>query len=483
MLDGWRIAIRPARSMNLMLQDRAKIYIKSGDGGRGIVSFLREKYVPFGGPDGGDGGKGGDIVFVVDDQLSTLMPFRHTVHFRAEDGHPGGKKNMRGRSGEDLRIRVPPGTVISDDETGELLCDLTEPGEEALIAAGGVGGLGNARFKSSINQAPRIAELGEPGIETWLRLELKMIADVGLVGLPNAGKSTLLAAVSAARPKIADYPFTTLQPNLGFVEIGGAGGPTFVLADIPGLIDGAAEGVGLGLDFLRHVERCRMLIHLIDGSGGLEGRDPVVDYQTIRDELQAYSPELAAKPSLVAINKLDLTETREYLDLITEELPAEARPVWAVSAATGEGVSELMIEVGKQLQSIPIPEPKPANQKVYTLEDAEDTWNAERLSRHHFEVTGVKIERTLRMTDFSLEEAAERFQRILESSGISAALTDFGIVPGDVVHIAGAELIWDQAALDAERELQEGVTRRMTRRERIEKNFGLVEEVEEVFEP
>ena len=257
-----------------MLQDQARINIKSGNGGRGVVSFRREKYVPHGGPDGGDGGKGGDVILYVDDQLATLTPFRYNVHFAAENGQPGSGRQMHGKDGADVRIPVPPGTVVLDDETLDPLVDLVEPGEEAVLLKGGIGGAGNARFKSSRNQAPRIAELGEPGQEMWVRVELKLIADVGLVGLPNAGKSTILAASSAARPKIADYPFTTLEPMLGVIEIGGRGGDTYVMADIPGLIEGAAQGVGLGYEFLKHVERTRMLLHVIDGSGGLEGTRP-----------------------------------------------------------------------------------------------------------------------------------------------------------------------------------------------------------------
>ena len=297
-----------------MLVDRAQIYVKAGDGGNGSGSFRREKYVPRGGPDGGDGGRGGDVRLRVNPHLSSLLRFQFNERFIAEAGHAGAKRDRHGKSGEHLYVEVPPGTVVWDADTDELLADLTEPGEEVVVAKGGRGGLGNTHFKSSTRQAPRIAELGEPGEERNLRFDLRLIADVGLAGLPNAGKSTLLATVSAARPKIADYPFTTLAPNLGVVEVGGRGGETFVLADIPGLIEGASTGAGLGHEFLRHITRTKAIVHLLDASGGLEGRDPLVDFRTINAELAAFDPELAAKPMLVALNKIDLIEARDNLD-------------------------------------------------------------------------------------------------------------------------------------------------------------------------
>jgi GTP-binding protein len=457
-----------------MLQDRAVIYIRSGHGGRGALSFHREKYVPHGGPDGGDGGRGGHVYFRVDDQLASLIAFRYKVHFWAENGEPGRSGNRAGRAGEDLVINVPPGTVIYDDETGELVVDLVEQGAEFLVARGGLGGHGNARFKTSIHQAPRIAELGEPGVELRLRLELKLIADVGLVGYPNAGKSTLLAAASAARPKIADYPFTTLEPNLGVVEIGGRGGAAFVMADIPGLIEGAAEGVGLGLEFLRHVERTRLLLHVIDGSGGLEGRDPVQDFLSISAELSAYSDEVAEKPRIIVINKLDIPETREYLPVLTEELSPYGEDIVAISAATGEGVSELMNLVAERLREIPERDPsETAAERVYTLDGRDERYiEVERLSPHHFAVRGKKIERTFRMTNFSLDEAAERFQRVLEASGAARRMEGLGIQPGDIVHIAGDELVWGQDVLDAEAAIASPPQRRRTKRQRIEDRFG-----------
>lgn len=467
-----------------MLYDRAKIYIKSGDGGRGALSFLREKYVPNGGPDGGDGGRGGDVVFEVDDQMASLIQFKYKVHFKATNGEGGRGGNRFGKQGEDVVLKVPPGTVIYDAETDEELADLVLPGQQLVLLRGGKGGAGNARFRSSTNQAPRIAELGEPGDELWIVLELKLIADIGLVGFPNAGKSTLLAAVSAAQPKIADYPFTTLEPNLGVVEIGGRGGETFVMADIPGLIEGAAEGVGLGLEFLRHVERTRMLLHLIDGSGGLEGRDPVRDYELIQGELAAYSDDLTEKPTFIVITKMDLPETREYLPLLREELEHRADGFFAISAVTGEGVAELTLAVAARLRDIPRPElEQPAAERVYTLSNQDDRyWEVEQLSAHHFEVRGRRIERVFKMTDFRLDQAADRFQRVLELSGIAVALEREGIEPGDTVHIAGDELIWDEVTLEAEALAANPPRRRRTRRQRLQDRFEPADdEAEEVL--
>jgi GTP-binding protein len=438
-----------------VLIDRARIWVKAGDGGNGSASFRREKYVPRGGPDGGDGGRGGNIYLRAKANLTSLLPFQFTTRFKAEHGGPGRSQQRHGKNGKDLYVDVPPGTLVWDDETGEILADLTEANERTMVARGGRGGLGNVHFKSSTRQAPRIAELGEPGEERWLRMELRLVADVGLVGLPNAGKSTLLAASSAAKPKIADYPFTTLEPMLGVVTVGGIAGETFVMADIPGLISGAAEGVGLGLEFLRHVQRTRVLVHVVDASGGLEGRDPLADFDTVNAELEAYEPEMLEEPMLVALNKIDIPEAADRLPALTKTLQERGYRVFPISAATGEGVAPLMNAVAETLREVrerEVEVEKPQERRRYTLENADErAWSAERLSRHHFAVTGVGVERFTHMTDFSREEGIERYQHFLESSGISAELDSLGIEEGDVVHIANHDLIWgDQFELEPE---------------------------------
>ena len=455
-----------------MFYDHAKIYIKGGDGGAGAATFRREKYIPRGGPDGGDGGPGGNVYFRVDPQANTLIAFRYQQHFRAEAGTNGARQKKHGRTGQDLYIDVPPGTVIYDDESGEVLADLLEEDDVFLAARGGHGGKGNTRFKTSTRQAPRIAEKGEPGDERWVRLELKVIADVGLIGFPNAGKSTLLSVASAAKPKVADYPFTTLEPTLGVVDPGGGGGASFVMADIPGLIEGAAEGVGLGHEFLRHIERCRLLLHVIDGSGGLEERDPVADFHSINRELAEYSPGLAERPQIVAVNKIDLQETQENLERIEAAVAEAGYESYRISAVAGQGVDRLMHAVGDAVAGLPAPGPEiaPEERVVYTLEQDEDHWEAERISPHHYAVHGQRIERLTRMTDFGNEEASDRFQRVLERTGISDHLEDLGISPGDTVHIADYELTWDEAALEAEQE--EETRRRKTRRERMRERSG-----------
>jgi len=435
-----------------VLIDRARIWVKAGDGGNGSASFRREKYVPRGGPDGGDGGRGGTVYLRAKPNLTSLLPFQFTARFKAENGGPGRSQQRHGKNGKDLFVDVPVGTVVWDDESGEILADLTEEDERTAIVRGGRGGLGNVHFKTSTRQAPRLAELGEPGEERWLRLELRMIADVGLVGLPNAGKSTLLAASSAARPKIADYPFTTLEPILGVVQVGGADGQIFVMADIPGLIGGAAQGVGLGLEFLRHVRRTKVLVHVLDTSGGLEGRDPLQDFETVNAELHAYEEDLLAKPMLVALNKVDVSEARQKLESLTAELQNRGYAVFPISAVTGEGVQELLQAVAGVLREVQQNEAeieKPQVRRRYTLENVDErAWNVDRLSRHHFAVTGIGIERFTRMTDFSRDEAVERFQRLLESSGISDELGRLGVESGDVVHIADLDLVWgDQEEL------------------------------------
>ncbi|MDQ3694998.1 MAG: GTPase ObgE [Chloroflexota bacterium] len=433
-----------------MLIDRARIFVKSGDGGNGSSSFRREKFVPRGGPDGGDGGRGGSVLLRVRPSITSLLKFQYNEQFKAERGGSGRSQKRFGKSGQSLYIDVPAGTVVWDDESGELWADLTDDGEEVVVARGGRGGLGNVHFKTSTRQAPRIAELGEPGQERWLRLELRLIADVGLVGLPNAGKSTLLAAASAARPKIADYPFTTLEPNLGVVEVGGTGGQAFVLADIPGLIEGAATGSGLGHEFLRHITRTKVLVHVLDASGGLEGRDPLADFATITDELSAYSvDDLSEKPMMVALNKVDLAEARAHLDTLRAEFQGRGLPVYEVSAATGKGVPELMRAVAERLRAfdeVPVPKPQhAAERRLYTLDNVDErAWTVDRLAAHQFSVRGIGIERFTKMTNFALEDSLRRFQRVLESSGISGELERLGVEPGDVVNIGDHELVWGE---------------------------------------
>lgn len=430
-----------------MLIDRARIYVRAGTGGNGSASFRREKFAPKGGPDGGDGGRGGNVLLRVRRNLNSLVTFQYNERFEAQDGGNGGASNMHGKNGKSATIDVPPGTLVYDDATGELVADLTDDGEELIVARGGKGGLGNVHFKTSIHQAPRIAELGEPGDEGWLRMELRLIADVGLVGLPNAGKSTLLASTSRARPKIADYPFTTLEPNLGVVVLGGKDGQSFVMADVPGLIEGASDGVGLGHEFLRHITRTKVLIHVLDASGGLEGRDPLEDFATINAELAGYEVDLSDKPMLVALNKLDLPEAQERLPELKATLKGEGYRVFEISAATGAGVQELMRATAEILREevVAPPEQKPQQRRVYTLEGVDERlWTVEQTGEGQFLVKGIGIERLTRMTNFDLEDAVTRFQNVLTRSGIEAELERLGIEDGDIVTIAGHELTWGE---------------------------------------
>lgn len=450
-----------------MLIDRARIFVKAGDGGRGSMSFRREKYVPMGGPDGGDGGKGGDVRLVVRDNLTSLLAFQFNQHFRAQNGQAGMGSQKYGKQGATLDVDVPPGTVVLDDETGEQIADLVEPGDSFVVAKGGKGGLGNVHFKSSIRRTPKIAELGEPGIERWIRLELRIIADVGLVGLPNAGKSTLLAAASAAHPKIADYPFTTLEPNLGVVQIGGAGGQTYVMADVPGLIEGAAGGAGLGHDFLRHITRTKALVHVLDASGGLEGRNPLDDFKAIMAELEAFDPTLLERPMVVALNKIDLPEAQANVKRLRAAMKRRGLPVFEISAATGVGVPELLQAVGAILRELKVQEKELAKAaadvpKIYTLKTADErAWEVTELGPHAWAITGAWIERFTKMTNFDLDEGVDRYQSVLDRLGISAELTRRGIEDGDIVHVAGRELTW------GDQDLAEPEHRRRTAAERL----------------
>ncbi|MCA9975451.1 MAG: GTPase ObgE [Anaerolineales bacterium] len=417
-----------------MFYDKAKIYIKSGDGGDGMISFRREKFVPFGGPDGGDGGKGGDIVFTVGRHLNSLIKFHRQVHFRAGNGEHGGKANRTGANGETLLLEIPPGTVIRDAETEELLADLVEEGQEVRLLAGGHCGRCNARFVNSVNQAPRLAERGEPGEEMWITLELKLIADVGIVGVPNAGKSTLLSVISAARPKIADYPFTTLQPNLGVASLDD--NETMVFADIPGLIEGAAEGIGLGHDFLRHVERTRVLVHLLDGAAA----EPLEDWAMINQELAMYDVEMEKKPQLVVMNKLDLPDGVAWEPILAEEVKKAGYAFCAISAVTGQGVREMLYKVKQMLDEAPAPEVYEQEPVVIRAQEEETFW-IERESKG-WRVHGKQIERIAAMTYFEFDATLNRFQHILEKMGITQALEEAGVQTGDIVYIGDEELEW-----------------------------------------
>jgi GTP-binding protein len=420
-----------------MFYDETDITIKAGDGGDGCVAFRREKYIPFGGPAGGDGGKGGDVLLTVDPHLNTLYRFSKRRHFKAENGQHGRGKNQHGAAGADIRVPVPPGTVVYDADTEELLGDLTEPGEELTVAQGGRGGRGNARFATSTNQAPRVAEHGETGQERHLHLELKLLADVGVVGMPNAGKSTLLAAVTAARPKIAPYPFTTLQPNLGVVVLDDR--TEFVLADIPGLIEGASEGKGLGHEFLRHVERTRVLIHLLDGLSA----DPLADFAAINQELAAFGHGLAEKPQLIALNKLDEPQVRQRWPEIEKALKARGHEPMAISALAREGTRELLYRAAQMLADLP-EEPRARELPIFRPGEDEETFTIEREAEDVWRVRGVRIERLAAMTVWNLDEAVQRFQRTLERLGITGALEEAGVEPGDAVRIGDQELVWEE---------------------------------------
>lgn len=418
-----------------MFIDRAKIYVKGGDGGNGVVAFRREKYVPRGGPSGGDGGKGADVVLVVDSSLSTLIDFKYKVHYKGKRGEHGQGSNRFGRSAEDLVIKVPPGTVVKDAESGEILADLVEDGDRFVAAKGGRGGRGNARFVSSVHRAPDFAEKGEPGEERWIILELKLIADVGLIGFPNAGKSTLLSRMTAARPKIADYPFTTLSPNLGVVETGH--GSSFVLADIPGLIEGAHEGQGLGHEFLRHIERTRLLVHVLDMSS-LE-RDPLEAFFAINDELVKYSDKLLDKPQIVAANKMDLPEARENYPRVKETLESAGYDVIPVSGATGEGMKELKNRISEALSKIP--KTIAIEQvKQYGIEE-EEPFKIEKRGDIYY-ISGKRVERMVAMTDLDNDSAVKRLQLSFKRMGIDDALKEQGINPGDTVVIGDFEFYY-----------------------------------------
>ncbi|MFC7364730.1 MULTISPECIES: GTPase ObgE [Bhargavaea] len=425
-----------------MFVDHVKIYVKGGDGGNGMVAFRREKYEPMGGPAGGDGGKGADVIFEVDEGLRTLMDFRYQRHFKAQRGEHGMSKSMHGKNAKDMVVKVPPGTTVTDAESGAIIADLTEHGQRSVIAKGGRGGRGNIRFATPANPAPEISEKGEPGYELEVVLELKVLADVGLVGFPSVGKSTLLSVVSAAKPKIGDYHFTTIVPNLGVVDVGE--GRSFVMADLPGLIEGAHEGVGLGHQFLRHIERTRVIVHVIDMSG-MEGRDPYEDYVTINEELEQYNLRLTERPQIVVANKMDMPEAEMNLAEFKEQIPSDVK-VYPISAITRQGLSDLLYAVADLLEETPefplyAPEEVEESRHVLYKFEAEkkDEFIIGRDDDGAFTVGGPAIERLFKMTNFSHEESVRRFGRQLRGMGIDDALRERGVKDGDTVRIMDYE--------------------------------------------
>ena len=423
-----------------MFTDYAKIIKKSGDGGNGAVSFRREKYVAAGGPDGGDGGRGGSIYFIVDPDSNTLVDFRFKKKFKAENGKNGEGARRYGKSGEDLYVKVPIGTLIKDVETGKIIADLSHKGQKELILPGGRGGKGNSHFATSTRQAPRFSQDGEKGIEKEVILELKLLADVGLIGFPNVGKSTFLSKTTSANPKIADYHFTTLEPNLGVVK--NDYGESFVIADIPGIIEGASNGTGLGLQFLRHIERTRLLLHVIDVSG-IEGRNPVDDFKTINEELKSYSEKLSKRKQIIVANKIDsMQDENLYNDL--EKLAKENNmEIFKISAVTGEGISELLKRVSQVLKELPKEElyDEVEDKKVYTLQEEQEGYTIKK-EDGIFVVDGPAVDRVMRRVNLEDNESMYYFQKCLDSLGVNQKLKEAGVQEGDTVNICGWELEW-----------------------------------------
>jgi GTP-binding protein len=420
-----------------MFVDQVKIYIKGGDGGNGMVAFRREKYVPKGGPAGGDGGKGGDVVFEVEEGLRTLMDFRFKRHFKADRGEHGMSKGQHGRGSEDLIVKVPPGTTVSNIETGAVIADLLYHGQRAVIAKGGRGGRGNSRFATPANPAPELAENGEPGQDLEVTLELKLLADVGLVGFPSVGKSTLLSVVSAARPKIAEYHFTTIVPNLGVVAV--PDGRSFVMADLPGLIEGAHSGVGLGHQFLRHIERTRVIVHVID-MASVEGRDPYEDYVTINEELKLYNLRLLERPQIIVAHKMDIPEAAENLEIFKSKINEDIKII-PISSATRTGIDELLYSVANLIEitpEFPIYDNENVEEEqrvMYKYEKKAPSFSISRESDGSFVLEGEELEKLFKMTDFSREESVRRFARQLRGLGVDDALRTRGAKDGDIVRI------------------------------------------------
>ncbi|MCR4962582.1 MAG: GTPase ObgE [Firmicutes bacterium] len=416
-----------------MFHDYVKIYVKGGDGGNGMVAFRREKYIPMGGPAGGDGGRGGNVVAVGNPMLTTLTDFKYRRHYKAEKGVNGMAKNMHGANGEDLLLQTPLGTVVKD-EHGQILADITLPGQKVILAKGGRGGRGNSRFANAHDKAPRYAENGEPGQEKWLIFELKLIADVGLVGFPNAGKSTLLSRVSAATPKIADYPFTTLNPNLGVVRFDDHS--DLVIADLPGLIEGAASGIGLGHRFLRHAERNRILVHVLDMSG-LTEKEPWENLAAIEEELRLYKNDFLQRPAVIAANKMDMPDAAEKLKELQKRVDGKY-PIFPISALTGQGIPQLLSALRQTLSQLPPLETEPAREEMLTtVVRDEQPFSILRDDNGIWQVSGERIEKLVKMTDLNNEDAVLRMQRIFVKMGLEDALREAGVQVGDTVNIAG----------------------------------------------
>lgn len=423
-----------------MFIDYVKITAKSGNGGNGAITFRREKYVAAGGPDGGDGGRGGSVYFTVDPDMNTLLDFRFKRKFHAEDGKNGEGSHRFGKSGEDLYIKVPAGTIVKDAETGKVVVDLSEKGQTELILPGGRGGKGNAHFATSTRQAPRFARDGEKGIEKEFILELKLLADVGLLGFPNVGKSTFISKVTSAKPKIADYHFTTLVPNLGVVK--GEFGDSFVIADIPGIIEGASEGTGLGLQFLRHIERTRLLLHFLDVSGS-EGRNPVEDFNVINEELKKYSEKLSTRKQVIVANKIDVMQDDSLYQEVEKMAKEKGIEIFKISAATGEGIKELMQVISRLLKELPKEETIEATEErvIYTLKDDKEEFEVEVIDGEYI-VSGPAVERLMGRINIQDNESMHYFQKQLNQLGIEAKLKQKGIKEGDSVKILEWEFEW-----------------------------------------
>lgn len=425
-----------------MFADRARIYLKSGKGGDGHVSFRREKYVPDGGPDGGDGGRGGSVIFVVDEGLNTLADFRHTTKYKAENGEDGKKRNCHGANGADIILKVPPGTIIKDAETGRVILDMADKKEPVVLLSGGNGGRGNRNYVTSTMQAPKYAQPGQPSKELTVDLELKCIADVGLVGYPSVGKSTFLARVTNARPKIAEYHFTTLTPNLGVVDLGEHEG--FVIADIPGIIEGASDGVGLGLEFLRHIERTKVIIHIVDAAS-VDGRDPINDVKVINEELKKYNRDIESRPTVIAANKIDALDEIGYETVITllkEEFEKDGVKIFPISAVSGKGISELLWYVNDLVKNAPDDVVEFASEMELDFSDNSELpfdVTKDPDNEDVYIVEGPRIERMLGYTNLESEKGFEFFQKFIKNNGINEMLEDLGIKEGDTVRMYDLE--------------------------------------------